>query len=145
MKQNEITKIRRQPFSLLNGLFMDDYFYPEVMSKKYYDSYPKTNIRDTEDNYHVEIFAPGYQKENFTLNVDKNILNISYEMGETKDEKSDNFTLKEYHTYSFQKNFKLPTNINCEKIEAFFKDGVLDIKIPKTIEKKEPSYNIEIK
>lgn len=100
---------------------------------------PAVNITEHKDQYEVALAVPGMKKEDFKIDVDGNMLTISSEKEETKEEKEKKFTRKEYNYSSFSRTFTLPEEINKEKIEAMYEDGVLKIALPRKEEEKKPS------
>ena len=92
---------------------------------------PSVNITEQKNEYLVSLAAPGLKKENFKINVDGNMLTISSEKEENKEEKDKKFTRKEYSYSSFSRCFTLPEEISQEKIEAKYEDGVLKISLPR--------------
>ncbi len=100
---------------------------------------PAVNITEHKDEYLVSLAAPGLKKDDFKLDVDGNMLTISSEKEESKEEKEKRFTRKEYSYSSFSRSFTLPEEINKEKIEAKYEDGVLKISLPRKEEAKKPS------
>jgi HSP20 family protein len=107
---------------------------------------PAVNITEQKNDYLVSLAAPGLKKEDFKIDVDGNMLTISSEKEETKEEKDKKFTRKEYNYSSFSRSFTLPEEINKEKIEAKYEDGVLKISLPRREEAKKPAAkNIAVK
>ena len=107
---------------------------------------PAVNITEQKNDYLVSLAAPGLKKEDFKIDVDGNMLTISSEKEETKEEKDKKFTRKEYNYSSFSRSFTLPEEINKEKIEAKYEDGVLKISLPRKEEAKKPAAkNIAVK
>ena len=92
---------------------------------------PAVNITEQKNEYLVSLAAPGLKKENFKINVDGNMLTISSEKEENKEEKDKKFTRREYSYSSFSRCFTLPEEINQAKIEAKYEDGVLKISLPR--------------
>lgn len=97
---------------------------------------PAVNITEQKDNYLVSLAAPGLKKDDFKIDVDGNMLTISSEKEETKEEKDKKFTRKEYNYSSFSRSFTLPEEINKEMIEAKYEEGVLKITLPRKEEAK---------
>ena len=91
---------------------------------------PAVNITEEKNQYLVSLAAPGLKKEDFKINVDGNVLTISSEKEQTSEEKDKKFSRKEYSYSSFSRSFTLPKEINQEKIEAKYEDGVLKISLP---------------
>jgi len=100
---------------------------------------PAVNITENKDEYQVSLAAPGLKKDDFNINVDGNMLTISSIKEDTKEEKDKRFTRKEYSYSSFSRSFTLPEEINKEKIEAKYEDGVLKISLPRKEEAKKTS------
>lgn len=109
---------------------------------------PAVNIRETDDNFEVELAVPGFSKNDFKIELDQDILTVSSakkENRESEDGRS-NFYKKEFSYHSFERSFSLPEDaVDAEKISANYKDGVLKIEIPKREEvKPKPLKQIEI-
>ncbi len=108
---------------------------------------PAVNVKETKDEYQIEVAAPGMQKENFNVNYENGRLTISSEFkDEKREEKDENYTRREYRYQSFQRSFTVPENIvNSEKIQANYADGILYITLPKREEvKPKPARQIKI-
>ena len=97
---------------------------------------PAVNITEKKDQYLVSLAAPGLKKEDFKIDVHGNLLTISSEKQESSEEKDKQFSRKEYSYLSFSSSFTLPEEINKEKIEAKYEDGVLKISVPRKEETK---------
>lgn len=127
----------------------DDFFSNDIFNRglELGTSIPAVNLSETDKGYHVEVAAPGLKKEDFKVDVENNVLYISSEKTEEKEEKEGKkVTRKEFSYSSFQRSFQLPENINRDKITAEYKDGLLKLEIPKTEPTKlEAKKKIEIK
>ena len=97
---------------------------------------PAVNITELKDEYLVSLAVPGMKKDDFKIDVDGNLLTISSEKEENKEEKDKKFTRKEYNYSSFSRTFTLPEEINKEKIEAKYEEGILKIALPRKEEVK---------
>lgn len=97
---------------------------------------PAVNITENKADFQVSMAVPGMKKDDFRIDVDGNMLTISSKKEETKEEKDKKFTRKEYNYSSFSRSFTLPEEINKEKIEARYEDGVLHITLPRKEEAK---------
>lgn len=91
---------------------------------------PAVSITEQKDQYQLSLAAPGFKKEDFKIDVNGNMLTISSKKEENKEEKDKRFTRKEYSYFSFSRSFTLPEEINKEKIETKYEDGVLKISMP---------------
>ena len=100
---------------------------------------PAVNITEHKDEYQVSLAAPGLKKDDFKIDVNGNMLTISSEKEENKEEKDKRFTRKEYSYSSFSRSFTLPEEINKEKIVAKYEDGVLKLSLPRKAQAKMPS------
>jgi HSP20 family protein len=92
---------------------------------------PSVNITEHKNEFLVSMAVPGMKKEDFHIDVDGNMLTISSEKEENKEEKEWKFTRKEYNYTSFSRSFTLPDEIQKEKIEAKYEDGLLKIQLPR--------------
>lgn len=97
---------------------------------------PAVNITEHNDEYLVSLAVPGMSKDDFKIDIDGNMLSISSEKEETKEEKEKIFTRKEYNYSSFSRSFTLPDEINKEKIDAKYENGILKIALPRKEEAK---------
>lgn len=76
----------------------------------------------------MSVAAPGMKKGDFKIDLDGNVLTISAETEQKKEEKGDKFSRQEYNYSSFSRSFNLPDAVNKDKIEAHYEDGVLKLK-----------------
>jgi HSP20 family protein len=97
---------------------------------------PAVNVTDNKENYIVSLAAPGLKKEDFRIDVEGNMLSISSEKEEKKEQKEEKYTRKEYNYSSFSRSFSIPDEVNKEKIDATYKDGILMLTLPKIQEVK---------
>lgn len=100
---------------------------------------PAVNIRETKEDFEVEMAAPGMKKDDFKIELDGNLLTISSEAtkqaGENDDER---YSRREFSYLSFQRSFTLPKEVvDAEKINARYDNGVLRLQIPKKEEAKQ--------
>src|SRR5262245_10157065 len=85
------------------------------------------NIKETKDDYQLEVVAPGMDKNDFNVNIEKNILTISAEKKTEVKEEDKKQIRKEYHYRSFKRSFTLDENVDAEKIDAKYLNGVLTL------------------
>jgi len=106
---------------------------------------PKVNVRETKDDYFVDMAVPGMKKEDFNIDVDKDVLSVSAEVKKETENDKDNFTRREFGYTSFKRTFTLPDSIDDDKIKAKYEDGILSIQLPKREEAKpKPARTIKI-
>lgn len=104
---------------------------------------PAVNIAESKDSYIIELYAPGFKKENFHLQVEKNVLSISGEIHKT--EADIRYTKREFSPASFRRTFGLPGTVVIDNISAKYQDGILFITLPKKEEAREkPAREIKI-
>ena len=103
---------------------------------------PAVNIKETTDNYEVEVAAPGMTKKDFRVQLEGNMLTISSEKTIEREEKDDvRYTSREFSYQSFSRTFNLQKEVvDTEKIQAKYEDGVLHLLIPKKehVKQKQP-------
>ena len=95
------------------------------------------NIKEDADKYELHLAAPGLQKEDFKISVEKNTLSLSYDKQEATKESEEKWLRKEYKTNSFKRNFSLNDKIDTAGIAAQYDNGILVVTLPKK-EKEEP-------
>lgn len=106
---------------------------------------PSVNIIEQPQSYRIEIVAPGFSKEEFSLNVEKDVLTVTGNA--SKDEKKDreNYLLNEFVKCNFVRSFTLGKMVNSDDIRAEYKEGILFITIAKSEEAKvKPPRNIAV-
>lgn len=129
-----------------NHPFFSDLFenlLPKIYNKELCDEcIPAANIIENKDSFELEIAAPGMNKKDFKINLDNNILTILSERESKKEEKSEknednvSYTRREFIYSSFNRSFTLPKSIELDKIKADYKNGILNISLPKKDEEK---------
>jgi HSP20 family protein len=125
-----------------NSLFSLSPFFSEVESQfpafsgrnDFFN--PAVEVKEEEKRYVVSLDVPGMKKEEIKLEIHENELNISGERRreETRNEKGSTYTERSYG--KFKRSFSLPSNVEASKVEASYKDGTLNVFIPKTDEVK---------
>lgn len=106
---------------------------------------PSVDIYEEGNDLVLKADVPGVDKEHLDVNIHENILTITGEKKkEEKVEKEDYFRYERSHG-SFSRRFEVPSGINTEKIKATFKDGVLEVRMPKTEEAKTRTRKIDVK
>lgn len=125
---------------VFDSIFNDTFFADRMVTRV-----PAANISESADHYHVELAAPGLKKEDFKLNLERNVLSISVEQRTDDKQEERNYAKREYSYSSFVRSFTLPESADENGIQATYTDGVLAINIPKREEAKTVSRQIEIK
>lgn len=128
----------------LSRFFDDNFWDAETRLTK--GSVP-VNIRETEQQYEMDIIAPGCKKEDFSINVEDNMLTISLNK---KDEKNQHdvktgWVRNEYIQHGFSRSFTLDDTVDLDKINATYSDGILRISLGKNEKAKKLARNIVVK
>ncbi len=105
---------------------------------------PRVNISETNDAYVLDVNAPGAQKENFTINLDKKLLTISYQPKEAEANDNVKQIRKEFSLNAFTRTFTVDDKIATENIAAKYENGILNITLPKKEEVKVSPKQISV-
>lgn len=108
---------------------------------------PAVNIAEEDSAYRLSLAVPGMKKSDFEIDVDGNQLTISCSKEEDEIDKQARFTRKEYAYQAFERSFTMPVEINRERIDASYENGVLTVLLPKKEEarKQQLSKHIAVK
>lgn len=134
------------------GGFFDDFLTKplhkwlddDMLKPDFRVSFPPVNIQETKDSFLLDVVAPGMEKGDFKIKTEGNTLIISAEKKEEKKEESDKQIRKEYSVRSFTRSFTLDDEIDGEKINAKYENGVLQLALPKKEEKIEKHQEIAV-
>lgn len=137
-----ITRRNYKPLTLSD--FFNEDFFPTFNRNS--NSLPAVNIREDEKAFYLELAVPGMNKNDLKIEVQDDVLTISAEQKEDKQEDYEGYKRREFSYSSFCRSFYLPEDVNGEKIGALYKDGILNVEIPKLEEekKKEKTRTISI-
>lgn len=134
-----LVKFRKRPWENLftsdlldfdtNNLFNDRLWLKKMDE-------PALNVKEKKDEFEIELAAPGFNKKDFEVTIDNGCLNISAKKSETKEEKDENYTRKEFSYNSFERSLELPDNIVGDKIKAKYENGILKFSLAKKEETK---------
>jgi HSP20 family protein len=107
---------------------------------------PAVNIVEKQDHFEISLAVPGMKKDDFNIDVEGNMLTISAESEEQKQEKDERHTRREFNYTSFSRTFTLPEGVKKEQIDASYNNGLLKLVLPKTEEaRKTASRHINVK
>ncbi|MDO1451042.1 Hsp20/alpha crystallin family protein [Rhodocytophaga aerolata] len=101
---------------------------------------PAVNILETDNEYMLQVAAPGLRKEDFELHVEQKRLSISAHANEPQPEGK--YARREFGYHSFKRVFALPDFVNLDNIQASYEEGILKISIPKREEVKPRTIQI---
>lgn len=105
---------------------------------------PATNIHETDDAYHLELIAPGRDKEDFSINVEKGVLTISFEKKEENKTEGYKTIRREFSYQTFKRSFNLDENIDSDNIQAKYENGVLKLFLPRKEQPKPSTKQINV-
>lgn len=141
-----MTLVKHGP-KVYNTLF-DELFnnFPATWGRDYQHGLvnPPVNIHETADAYHLELSAPGLNKEDFKINIDKDLLTISFEQKQEAENKDYKTLRREFNYRSFKRSFSLDEKVNADGIQARYENGVLKLLVPKKEEVKVAPKQITI-
>ena len=106
---------------------------------------PAVDVAETDKAYEIKAELPGLDEKNIEVKVDNGVLSIKGEKQEEKEEKEKDYYRRERSFGSFERHFQLPDDIEPDKIEATFKNGVLSVTLPKSAEGQQQAKKIEVK
>ena len=132
-------------FNLLDG-FLNELptFFKDDFGAKAQGLIP-VNVKETKDAYQLEVVAPGFDKNDFNVNLEKNILTVSAEKKSETENKDEKQIRKEYNYQSFKRSFTIDEKVDAEKIEAKYVNGVLTLNLPRKEEVKASAKEILVK
>jgi HSP20 family protein len=139
---------------VLPSLFTDKWLTDFFDNDRFFDAdwlkrmqvVPAVNVKELDKVFEIEMAAPGLNKKDFKINIENGMMTIFTEKREEKEEKEENFTRREFNYSSFTRSFNLPENIDPEKIDAKYENGILKVLLnKKVITTAKPMKTIEVK
>lgn len=140
-----LVKVNNRPYGNFFGDLLNE--FPGVVKSFGQDvfQFPETNIHETPDAYHLELNVPGRLKEDFKIQVDQNLLTISFEKKEDAPASEDYKTIRREFTYkSFKRSFSIENSVDVNGIQAKYENGLLKVLLPKKDEVKQGARQINI-
>ncbi len=107
-------------------------------------SVPAVNITSHNGDYLISMAVPGMKKDDFKIDFNDNLLTISCSKEDSMEDKNARYTRKEYNYASFSRTFTIPNEVNTDKIDAHYENGLLSIKLPSREEFKKQSTSKHI-
>lgn len=121
--------------NLMDELLNDD-FFGGITNERFNSTVPAVNVKENNDDFTIEVAAPGFEKKDFKIDLNNNLLEISSQKEMNNEEENGRVVRKEFCYSSFKRTFSLPETVESDKIKATYKDGILSIQIPKREEAK---------
>ena len=116
-------------------VFFED-FINNFFGSNIYNDIPPYNIIETDKEFLIEFSVPGFNKKDFSVEVEENNLKVSKLFSE-KNKLENNFFKRQFNYSQFEKNFRIPEEVNIEKIYSIYDNGILKIFLPKVKELKQ--------
>jgi HSP20 family protein len=135
--------------NLVDSIF-DSYPYNTMSRVVGNATLPAINVKEYNKNYKISLTAPGIDPKNIKVQVQDNLLTISYDHEDNKEvkegDKDDGKLISsEYKHYSFSRSVSLPKNVNAETIVAESKNGILHLTIDKQPETQPKTIEVKVK
>lgn len=129
-----------------------DQLFNDFWKNDYHENYlqncrntPASNVFETDNEFKIELLLPGFSKKDLQMNYHNNLLTIKVEKEENVEKNEEyKYVHREFGAYNFEKSYRIPKSVNAEKITAEFKNGVLNVHLPKKEEAVEKAP-VEIK
>lgn len=142
-------KFKPQPFDNQFTNLLDSFFneFPGITrheGNNGKNSFIPVNITENDTQYQLEVVAPGFDKADFSVNLDQNLLTVAAEQKSNTEEKTDKSIRKEYNFKNFKRSFTVNEKIDVEQIDAKYVNGVLIVSLPKKQMEKPASKQISI-
>ena len=140
--------ISARPWRSLNlfDAFFNDSRLPSAVSNGGALSYsPRVDVKENEAAYEISAELPGLEEQDVEVTVADGILVLKGEKSAEQEEQDNNYYRKERVYGSFERSFRLPDEVEADKVEANFKNGVLTVGLPKSEEAKSVVHKVTIK
>ncbi|MDZ4822730.1 MAG: Hsp20/alpha crystallin family protein [Flavobacteriales bacterium] len=129
------TKFRNcaTPANSMNAFF-DDAFTRDLFrhpAKARTASSPAVNVKETTENFSLELAAPGLEKADFNIDMKDQLLSISVEKKNENKQEGENYSRREWSYSNFRRSFSIPENVDAAKIAATYTNGILIVVLPK--------------
>ncbi|MDD3991200.1 MAG: Hsp20/alpha crystallin family protein [Desulfobacterales bacterium] len=137
----ELSSLRKE----MDGLW-DRFFGEKALARGFPEEWsPSVDISETEDSLLIKAELPGLEAKDVNVSLSGDLLTIKGEKKKEKEEKDEHHHYIERYAGTFQRSFRLPVEVQADKVEASFKKGVLKITLPKAEAAKKKSVEIKVK
>ena len=93
---------------------------------------PRVDVREETDGYHLEAELPGLTEQDFTVNVEGNLLTIASQREQESEREEHGYVIRERRAGAFKRSFALPQDVAADQISARYREGLLTVTVPKT-------------
>jgi HSP20 family protein len=126
----------------MNRIFSD--FFDETSETKFSQLTPSLDVVDGKDDIQVHVELPGIAREDVDISLKDDVLTVRGEKREKKEEKGENRYYVERSYGTFSRTVNLPARVRADQVKASYKDGVLEIKLPKAEEAKAREVHVDV-
>ena len=149
---SKLKKMSRKDMENLFERFLEDPFrdfmrnrFPDIREFQFSDRpAPRVDMYDKDDKIVVKVEAPGIDKDKINISISEGMLNIKGEFSEEEEVKEEDYYYSERSFGSFSRRLRLPSEVEEDKVKASFKDGILNIELPKTSKSKSKEIKVDI-
>lgn len=122
---------RKNSGNFFDQFFADDFFRPAFQEKLFGGTVPAVNVIEGAEAYRIEVAAPGLEKADFKMAIDKDVLTIKVEKEASTEATEEKHLRREFTYRAFERSFQLPKSIDQDQISAKYDSGVLTVALPK--------------
>jgi len=143
-------KLNGIPFERTFTSLVDDFFteIPTLLktevSQPNIKGHAPVNITENDDNYVIEVVAPGYEKADFKINIENNLLTILAEKNTEAQTETGKSIRREFHLRSLKRTFTIDNKIDTDKVEAKYVNGILIVTLQRKEAAKPASKDIQV-
>ncbi|MEW5860113.1 MAG: Hsp20/alpha crystallin family protein [Cyanobacteriota bacterium] len=135
----EIPTLQQQ----MNRLF-DEALVPARGGERSFVRVPAAEMEETKDAIHLKLEVPGIEAKDLDVQVTENAVSISGERKEETKTEENGVTRSEFHYGKFQRVIPLPARIQNTQVQAEYKDGILNLTLPKSEEEKNKVVKVNL-
>jgi len=141
---NKQMKNREENFLPMFNEVFNDFFGGRTANGSFFQKGAAVNILENEKNYILEFAAPGFEKEEFKIDLESQVLTISADKKSENKTTDKEYTRREFAYEAFRRSFNLPENAQADAIKAEYKSGILFVTIPKKEKENKQKREITI-
>ncbi|RPE09078.1 Hsp20/alpha crystallin family protein [Chitinophaga lutea] len=143
-----LVKFNHQPArtfsSLVDDIFNGKFINRDFATSDFFGQHAPVNIHENKESYVLDVVAPGFDKGDFKINLDGQTLTLSAEKKTEQTAEGDKQIRREFSFRSFSRSFTVDENIDADKINAKYENGVLKVTLPKKEAKQETVKEITV-
>ncbi len=152
LARNPLLDLRNEIDTLFDRFFSTPFFGPfggrfleaQPLRQHFGGIVPKVDVSESDREIQIVAELPGLKEEDVRLTLEDDVLTMSGETGETREEKEKQYYLTERSYGRFERSFRLPETVDHERISAKFENGLLTITLPKSEKAQQRARRIEI-